>query len=166
MPESNAGVLFLHAAPYIVAQCQSRHSATQYTLSILGRDGALERVPLSGQKLSLGRGESSGLCFASDPHLSGNHLEFLKRGDGWAVRDPGARNGSWVNDVRLVDERTMEPGDILTAGGLGIRAEVEMTGPVEAETTLGQALTGRLSRSASDSGATVPLEEGRNHCER
>jgi ATP/maltotriose-dependent transcriptional regulator MalT len=37
-------------------------------------------------------------------------------GSGWAVRDLGSRNGTYVNDQRVISERALRPGDELRVG--------------------------------------------------
>lgn len=74
-------------------------------------------APRSGQAhLVLGRDDENDLV-VQDATVSRVHLFLTPRPGGWAVRDGGSSNGSWVDDWRL------DPGDsIELANGVKLRA--------------------------------------------
>ena len=68
----------------------------------------------------------------SDPAVSRGHALILRREDGFAVRDLGSKNGTFVSGVR-VQEAALEPGAPLRVGAttLELKATVDeyVTGP-------------------------------------
>jgi phosphoserine phosphatase RsbU/P len=89
-------------------------------LAIQTPDGAVKNVPLGGERVSLGRTTANDLCFADDPGLSRQHLEFELKDGQWLVRDLGSRNGTYVNGKQITGEHGLHPGDRIAAGHLMI----------------------------------------------
>jgi phosphoserine phosphatase RsbU/P len=83
-------------------------------------DGQMKTVPLSGERLSIGRSSAADLCFAEDAGLSRQHFAFEFEGDGWTVKDLGSKNGTFVNSIPLKASLNLKPGDRITAGHLVI----------------------------------------------
>ena len=90
-------------------------------LLISGPDGHSRTVPLSSEKVSLGRSSTNELCYPDDSGLSRQHLVFERSGDSWAVRDLDSKNGTQVNGVRIKGTHVLQPGDRVTAGHLTIQ---------------------------------------------
>ena len=93
-------------------------------LSIQTPDGNTKYVPLGGERVSLGRTTANDLCFADDPGLSRQHLEFELKDGSWLVRDLGSRNGTYVNGKQITGEHAMQPGDRIAAGHLMIEFRI------------------------------------------
>jgi pSer/pThr/pTyr-binding forkhead associated (FHA) protein len=81
----------------------------------------VRRGPNSGSRFLLdsdvttaGRHPSSDI-FLDDVTVSRRHAEFVRSGDGFAVRDVGSLNGSYVNRERI-DEATLASGDEVQIG--------------------------------------------------
>jgi pSer/pThr/pTyr-binding forkhead associated (FHA) protein len=81
----------------------------------------VRRGPNSGSRFLLdsdvtttGRHPSSDI-FLDDVTVSRRHAEFVRSGDGFAVRDVGSLNGSYVNRERI-DEAQLESGDEVQIG--------------------------------------------------
>jgi FHA domain/Bacterial regulatory proteins, luxR family len=84
------------------------------------RDGAgdLRFEPLEEvDRLSLGRSAENDVELGWDPEVSRAHAQLERVGGDWTVVDDGlSRNGSFVNDERVVGRRRLEDGDMLRLG--------------------------------------------------
>jgi serine phosphatase RsbU (regulator of sigma subunit) len=89
-------------------------------LIILTPDHQTRRVPLDGNRISLGRAHSNDLCYSEDASLSRRHLRFDRTAEGWTAEDLGSKNGTLINGERLAGRRPLRPGDRLSAGHLVI----------------------------------------------
>ncbi len=83
-------------------------------------DGQMKTVPLTGERLSVGRSSAAELCFPEDAGLSRQHFAFEPEGDDWTVQDLGSKNGTFVNNIPLKARLILKPGDRITAGHLVI----------------------------------------------
>src|SRR6201996_4811190 len=83
-------------------------------------DGQVKTVPLTGERLSVGRSSVAELCFPEDAGFSPQHFAFEPEGDGWTVQDLGSKNGTFVNNIPLRARLVLRPGDRITAGHLTI----------------------------------------------
>src|ERR1019366_4493415 len=83
-------------------------------------DGSTKTVPLTGERLSIGRSSAAELCFPEDAGLSRQHFAFEVQGDEWTVQDLGSKNGTFVNDIPLKGRLILKPGDRVTAGHIVI----------------------------------------------
>jgi serine phosphatase RsbU (regulator of sigma subunit) len=91
-------------------------------------DGETKTVPLTGERLSIGRSSAAELCFPEDAGLSRQHFAFEPEGDGWTVQDLGSKNGTFVNNIPLKARLILKPGDRITAGHLVIVFEPDAAG--------------------------------------
>ncbi|MGH2950144.1 MAG: FHA domain-containing protein [Solirubrobacteraceae bacterium] len=83
------------------------------------RDGdARQRiVPLTGERVTVGRGAGADVRLAWDGEVSRLHAELEQLGDAWAVSDDGlSRNGTFCNDERVRGRRRLTDGDRLRFG--------------------------------------------------
>ncbi len=83
-------------------------------------DGQMKTVPLTGERLAIGRSSASELCFPEDAGLSRQHFAFEAQGGDWTVQDLGSKNGTFVNNIPLKARLILKPGDRVTAGHLVI----------------------------------------------
>ncbi|HSU65770.1 MAG TPA: SpoIIE family protein phosphatase [Tepidisphaeraceae bacterium] len=81
-------------------------------------DGQMKTIPLTGEKLSVGRSSASELCFPEDAGLSRQHFAFESQDGEWTVQDLGSKNGTFVNNIPLKARLILKPGDRITAGHL------------------------------------------------
>jgi phosphoserine phosphatase RsbU/P len=81
-------------------------------------DGQMKTIPLTGERLSVGRSSAAELCFPEDAGLSRQHFAFESQGDDWTVQDLGSKNGTFVNNIPLKARLILKPGDRITAGHL------------------------------------------------
>jgi hypothetical protein len=94
-------------------------------------DGEPHTRRLEGSRLSLGRSAENDLCFPDDSGLSRHHLIFEAVSGGWAVRDLGSKNGTYVNGARISGSHMLAAGDQIAAGHLVIEFTVEAAEPAE-----------------------------------
>ena len=80
----------------------------------------MKTVPLTGERLAVGRSSAAELCFPEDAGLSRQHFAFESHGGDWTVQDLGSKNGTFVNNIPLKARLTLKPGDRITAGHLVI----------------------------------------------
>jgi sigma-B regulation protein RsbU (phosphoserine phosphatase) len=83
-------------------------------------DGQMKTIPLTGERLSVGRSSAAELCFPEDAGLSRQHFAFESEGEDWTVQDLGSKNGTFVNNIPLKARLILKPGDRITAGHLVI----------------------------------------------
>src|SRR5215471_10608867 len=81
-------------------------------------DGQMKNIPLTGERLSVGRSSAAELCFPEDAGLSRQHFAFEAEGEDWTVQDLGSKNGTFVNNIPLKARLVLRPGDRVTAGHL------------------------------------------------
>jgi hypothetical protein len=82
-----------------------------------------ERLELSHEPLTIGRGPLNDLQLGNDDFVSGRHALLDPRRDGVWVEDLGSTNGTFVNGVRLASSRRLSPGDVLRIGETDFRYE-------------------------------------------
>lgn len=80
------------------------------------REKGIERVELSGLQLTLGRASENTICFPDDTMVSRRHAVLTAGPEGWALRDAGSVNGTFVNGDRLTAPRVLKSGDRVTLG--------------------------------------------------
>lgn len=93
-------------------------SGSTRELQILSPDGQNRFVPLTTDRISLGRSSASELSFPDDNGLSRQHLVLERDGDEWMLRDLGSKNGTMLNGVRVTAPTALKPGDRIGAGHL------------------------------------------------
>ena len=103
----------------------------QCELLIQGPDGQTKNLPLTGERLSVGRASSADLCFPEDAGLSRQHFAFEPQGEDWTVQDLGSKNGTFVNNIPLKARLILRPGVRITAGHLVIVFAPEGDGPLK-----------------------------------
>jgi sigma-B regulation protein RsbU (phosphoserine phosphatase) len=81
-------------------------------------DGQTKTIPLTGERLSVGRSSAAELCFPEDAGLSRQHFAFEPMDGEWTVQDLGSKNGTFVNNIPLKARLILKPGDRITAGHL------------------------------------------------
>ena len=82
-----------------------------------------ERIELTHEPLTIGRGPLNDLQLDQDDFASCKHALIDPRRDGVWVEDLGSTNGSFVNGVRLNSIRRLVPGDVLRVGETDFRYE-------------------------------------------
>ena len=106
--------------PEVVALSAEQHAA----VAALPATSALllmQRGPSSGARFLLdadrttaGRSPDADI-FLDDVTVSRKHVEFVREGGGYVVRDVGSLNGTYVNRTRI-EQATLRPGDEVQIG--------------------------------------------------
>lgn len=82
--------------------------------------------PLAGMhveargELTVGRGPGNSLLL-DDLKVSRHHATLLSERGRLTIVDAGSRNGTWVNDERIREERALRDGDRVRIGGSEMR---------------------------------------------
>ncbi len=69
------------------------------------------RIPLEGDRLTIGRDQSNDVVLPDDLTVSRRHAMLEKLAAGWAVSDLDSTNGTFVNGEPLSRPRPLYPGD-------------------------------------------------------
>ncbi|HET6734709.1 FHA domain-containing protein [Mycobacterium sp.] len=75
-----------------------------------------ELVPLSGDRVTLGKASTNTVPLEHDPTVSRLHAIIENHGSAWSIRDMGSRNGTYVNGEKIEAERVLRSGDELRLG--------------------------------------------------
>jgi len=114
-----------------------------------------ELVPLSGQRLTVGKASINDVSLAHDETVSRLHAVLENLGFSWSIRDLGSRNGTYLNGEKITAERVLRSGDEVRVGKTKLLFwEVRESGdrPREEETMAAQPneLPPRLTRRELD----------------
>jgi len=93
-------------------------------LKIVGGKNAGQEIRVPGKKFFIGRSEDCHLRPGSDL-ISRHHCVLLVDEGYVALRDFGSKNGTYVNNERVVNERELKAGDCVRVGPLEF--EVQMS---------------------------------------
>lgn len=75
-----------------------------------------ELVPLSGQRVTLGKSSTNDISLDHDDTVSRLHAVFENLGFAWSIRDMGSRNGTFLNGEKITAERVLRSGDEVRVG--------------------------------------------------
>jgi hypothetical protein len=113
-----------------------------------------ELIPLSGQRLTIGKASTNAVPLEHDDTVSRLHAVLENLEFAWSIRDLGSRNGTYLNGERITAERVLRSGDEVRVGKSRlIFWEVKDTGgPLDEETVTAQPaeLPPRLTRRELD----------------
>ena len=101
------------AAPEIPVEPMN---ASDHWALLGGADGPR---PLTGSKLTVGRGRSNDIVLG-DASVSREHAELVASGAGWKLRDLNSTNGVSVNGTK-VREHVLAGGDLVSFGNVELR---------------------------------------------
>jgi hypothetical protein len=109
---------------HTVAELQARLDAERSRAPfLLFRDGeGRQQILRLGEELeevAIGRRSDPGIRIDWDPEVSRVHALLQRVGGAWTVLDDGlSRNGTFVNEARVVGRRRLEDGDTVRCGGV------------------------------------------------
>lgn len=92
-------------------------------LKVIEGKSAGQEIPIRGKKFFIGRAEDCQLRPGSDL-ISRHHCVLLVEEGYVGVRDFGSKNGTFINDDRVVGERELKAGDRLTVGPLQFEVHI------------------------------------------
>src|ERR1700754_5152240 len=100
-----------------------------------------ELIPLSGQRVTLGKASTNVVALEHDPTVSRLHAILENHGSAWSIRDVGRRNGTFVNGDKLTAERVLRSGDEVRVGkSRVVSLEARQSGePIEEATIVPEA---------------------------
>ena len=87
----------------------------QAFLEVEGPEGR-RRVPLEGDRLSIGRDDSNDVVIPNDATVSRRHALMERLAAGWSIHDLDSLNGTWVNGQPLTGGRPLYPDDEILIG--------------------------------------------------
>src|SRR3982750_605366 len=99
-------------------------------LTLVDRNGVRLATVLPGSAVVVGRSTECDVTLP-DPTVSRRHAELRATDGNTFVRDPGSRNGTFRNGVRI-DSARIRAGDVVSFGTFAVR--VEPGAPVPAAT--------------------------------
>src|SRR5712691_10842080 len=89
-----------------------------HQLSINTPNGQTQHVNLERDRYALGRSAINEFSYPEISSLSRDHLAFERDGANWLVRDLGSRNGTFVNETRIVAAQMLRANDVVRVGPL------------------------------------------------
>ena len=85
-------------------------------------DGVQRLVTLSGERVTVGRSPSAGLALIWDAQVSRSHASIEAIDGVWTVLDDGrSTNGTFVNEERVQNRRTLRHLDVIRVGATRLR---------------------------------------------
>lgn len=63
--------------------------------------GTVRNTDVTGDRLTIGRGESNDVILEGDARASRQHAVLTRTGKSWQIADCGSTNGTYVNSVRV-----------------------------------------------------------------
>ncbi len=104
-------------------QGRGGHGATDSLEMWIG--GSRERIPLEGQRLTIGQSDTNDLPLPFDHTVSRVHAVLERVASRWCVRDLASRNGTFVNGERIWGERPLQTGDEIRVGSVRLVVRVD-----------------------------------------
>ena len=102
-------------------------------LIVVGGDAKRTEVSLKQLPVTIGRAKDASITL---PHslVSRKHCELFEENNKLCVRDLNSLNGTYLNNERITESKSILPGQLLTLGNVTFRASysIESDDPVEA----------------------------------
>lgn len=80
-----------------------------------GQNTVTEVFPLKNALTIVGRSLECEIVI-SDPHISSKHIQINKTGHSFTISDLGSVNGTYINDVKLLNPVMLRDGDEILIG--------------------------------------------------
>ena len=94
---------------------RSTHTSEPRNLLLTGGPLVGTIIPLGSTQIVIGRSPSSTLVL-EDEYASSQHARLTPADGRWWIEDLGSRNGTYVDDERIVEPRLLTAGDIIRIG--------------------------------------------------
>src|SRR4051812_43062786 len=102
-----------------------------YTLQVVkGRSEARSLRLIEGVN-SIGRHDDCLIRIRSS-QVSRRHCELFENEGRLFVRDLGSSNGTFVNGAKILGQQALNPGDVITVGGVALRLDADTEAAVAA----------------------------------
>jgi hypothetical protein len=111
--------------------------------------GTRERIPLQGERITVGQSASNDIPLPFDRTVSRVHAVLERVASRWCIRDLGSRNGTFVNGDRIWGECALRSGDEIRIGTVRFVAGGQLTGDT-GEATIGFEIGPELTRRERD----------------
>jgi hypothetical protein len=112
-------------------------------------EGTRERVPLEGERITIGQAPTNDVPLSFDRTVSRVHAVLERIASGWCVRDLSSRNGTSVNGSRIWGDRPLWAGDEIRIGSVRFVARVDVAAG-HADETVGAEIGPVLTRREHD----------------
>jgi len=99
-------------------------------LYVYQKKGEDYSIPLKKDRISIGRSADNDINVL-DPFCSGKHAYIYPSEEGWAVRDNGSKNGTFLNGKKIKAEVELKKGDEVLVGSTRIVFDKEIPTHVE-----------------------------------
>jgi pSer/pThr/pTyr-binding forkhead associated (FHA) protein len=99
-------------------------SMVQVNLKVLVGGNAGKEIPVPVERFLIGRSDECHLRPKSDA-ISRNHCCILVHDDGVIIRDLNSRNGTYVNDERIAEDRELKAGDKIRIAKLEFEIDIK-----------------------------------------
>lgn len=87
-------------------------------------------IDLKKERITVGRSEDNEIAL-SDPFSSGHHACIFPKDGGYAVRDNGSKNGTFLNGKKVQGEAELKKGDEILVGSTRLIYDKELSSNVE-----------------------------------
>src|SRR2546427_5325101 len=84
-------------------------------LTVIAPEGTSVRRDIDADNLRIGRASGNDLVL-KDLNVSRTHATIVRQADGVFVLDAGGKNGTFVNDRRILEPTRLSPGDRVRVG--------------------------------------------------
>lgn len=98
------------------------------TLQILLRDGSVIERGLLQPEVRIGKGAQNDIILP-DASVSSTHAKIAHTAEKFIISDLGSRNGTYLNDVRIVEPRDLQHGDRIRMGHCLLTFRIEDSTP-------------------------------------
>jgi sigma-B regulation protein RsbU (phosphoserine phosphatase) len=99
-------------------------------LYVYQKKGEDYAIPLKKNRISIGRSADNDINIL-DPFCSGHHAYIYPLEEGWAVRDNGSKNGTFLNGKKIKAEVELKKGDEVLVGSTRVVFDKEIPTHVE-----------------------------------
>ena len=110
------------------------HEGNDHLEMLVG--GTSERVPLTGDSVTIGQSPTNDVPMPFDRTVSRVHCVLERVASRWCVRDLSSRNGTFVNGERVWGELPLRTGDEIRVGSVRFVAHLDDAG-VHGDETVG-----------------------------
>jgi hypothetical protein len=124
-------------------------------MKLIGPDAT--PYPLSNATMTIGRDPASNDIVLNDDRVSRRHAQLQVQGTSVTIVDLGSRNGTFVNGQPVTGQRALNPGDVVSIGGLQLVYQAEYDVGATQALDFGQAQAGYAPPPAQPAAYPYPV---------